>query len=232
MQKVLRVAVCQPLAFLVCSGLLGLGGCVVTSIRAPTASSHASMEEFLALASSSPARLWAGSVSEKVTQAVADFRNRKLLSSGKIYGESLRNFDFRNRCPSEIEAEMGKRGCLRSNDVLKNPLSHAPLLTKDGQTVPMTVFLCQDGGAVRLKPSGDPTSRFRLQPTVSQSLRYPFDSRFDSFDDEVVKVDTFGNAIPKWTKDLNPEITEAAEQSAWVQIWADDAHTDLRSDCR
>ena len=207
--------------------LLNLTACV----SVPRVDREIMMEKFVAIAEAQPDHIWSAHVSEKVSKAIADFYGRKKLNSGKIYGESVRLYDLRNKCAWNIDNDLQKMGCTRTIDVLKNPDTKKPLLTSQGNTIPMTVFLCPDGGVVRVKPEGDTISKFKSQPLASKALRYPFDSKFENFDDEIVKVDNFGNAIPKWTKDLNPKLTVPAEQPNWIEGWADDAHTDLKSDC-
>lgn len=189
------------------------------------------IEEFTTLAHFKNDQIWSPVLSSKTRQAIYDYNHKKKLNSGKIYGNSVRHYDVRNKCPTDIEQEMVQLGCQRKEDVLKDPKTNKPLMTHQLQTIPMVAFICPDGGVVRLKPQGDPMNKYRAQPSVSKVLRYPFNSKFENFTDEVAKIDNFGNIIPKWAKDLNPNLGKLDEKSKLVQAWADDAHTDLRLDC-
>ena len=204
---------------------------LICCVSAPPLDREGRVKKFVSIAETSPDRLWSPNLSETTHKAISDYQVGKKLSSGKIYGESVRAYDLRNKCASDIDRELKQLGCGKKTDVLKNPHTKSPLLTSSGQTIPMVVFLCPDGGVVRLKPQGDPTSKFKPQPLASKALRYPFDSKFENFDDERVKIDNFGNAIPKWPKDLNPELASSKDQPQIIEGWADDAHTDLKLDC-
>ena len=164
---------------------------------------------------------------EKVKKAIRDYRARRVVGKDRIYGESVRSLDLRNKTASQVDSQMKALHCPRKEDVLKNPASHTPLQDSSGHSIPMISYLCPDGGVVRVKPEGDPTSKFRPQPHASKSLRYPYDSKFETFDDEIVKVDNFGNIIPKWAKDLNRVYLSDMEQKSFIEGWANDAHTDL-----
>ncbi len=183
---------------------------------------------FLEVLSAHPEQVWSPSLSLEAKQAIADYRLKKKLPNGEIYGASVRAYDLRDKCFSEIDQEMKKLECKRKEDVLKDPKTKNPLKTGSGKTIPLIVYLCSDGGVVRVKPAGDPTSKLRSQPLTSKALRYPYNSKFDNFDDERVKVDNFGNAIPKWTKDMNPSLVHSKESGDIIEAWADDAHTDLK----
>jgi hypothetical protein len=130
-----------------------------------------------------------------------------------------------------MESALSKMKCQKKEDVLKNPQTHDPLRDSDGHTIPMIVYLCDDGGVFRFKPKGDPTNRFRKDPDASKSLRYPSDSLFENFDDEVIKVDNSGHAVPKWPKDLNLADIDEKNRAAVIQDWANDAHTFIKLDC-
>lgn len=189
------------------------------------------MQKFVSFAETYPDRIWTKEPNAKLKHAIQDYREKKVLASGQIYGAVARNYSLLNKCAEEVQKEMIQQNCKEKTDVLKAPKTNQPLLNQKGQTIPLLVYLCEDGSVVRLKPEGDPTSKFKPQPLASKALRYPFDSKFENFDDEVVKVDNFGNAIPKWTKDMNPELTKPGEQADFIQGWADDAHTDLKLNC-
>jgi hypothetical protein len=188
-------------------------------------------EKFALLASLQSERIWSPHLSPVARRATRDYTRRKKIGASLIYGDSVRKYDLRNKCAATIEADLTQLGCKKQMSVLKNVYkNNEPVRLTNGKTVPLVAYLCPDGGAVRLKPEGDPTSKFMTQPIVSKALRYPYDSKFDNFDDEVLKVDNLGNAIPKWQKDLNPEISHPSEQKDWIKGWALGAHTDLKLD--
>lgn len=190
-------------------------------------------EQFAQIASQQPQNIWSQHLDSKTTRAISDYLGHRKLRSGKIYGESVRTLDLRGKCPEDLKKTLQQQQqCLLQNDFIKNSRTHAPMLDSQGQKIPMLVYLCPDGGVVRIKPSGDPTSRFRPQPHASKALRYPFDASFESFDDERVKIDHSGNPIPKWAKDLNPELSLPNGREELVESWAEDAHADLGLDCR
>ena len=199
------------------------------------------LTEFVAVIKSHPDQIWSKTISLKTRDTIKDYKRETKLKTGEIYGYSVRTYDLRGKCAKEIDMDMQKLKCLRKDDVLKNPDTKQPLLTTKKEhsvpgavpmTIPMISYLCLDGGVVRLKPEGDPTSKFKPQPLASKALRYPFDSKFENFDDEIVKVDNDGNVIPKWIKDLNVAEIPREDQSDFIKGWADDAHTDLKMDCK
>ena len=57
-----------------------------------------------------------------------------------------------------------------------------------------------DGSIVRVKPDGDPTSKFRLQPHASKSVSSPPDGDCRNFEDEGFKADNDENSMPKGTQ--------------------------------
>lgn len=185
------------------------------------------MEEFLEAIHEHPEQVWSERLNPKAKIAIRDYDGHLKLKNGMYYGESVRHFDLRKRNAREIDDQMRKTHCERKSDVLKNPNTGKALQDFAGNVIPLIIYLCPDGGVVRIKPNGDPTSKFRPQPHGSKALRFPFDSKFESFDDEVVKVDNFGNAIPKWTQDMNPAFQVKDSHRNLIEGWAEDAHTDL-----
>ncbi len=206
---------------------ISLAACSIAPLG-PVSSSH----PFLKALKSSPSQIWAAQVNEKLKQTVTDFNAHRALENGAEYGKSIRTLELQGKCAADLDQELSQMSCKRVNDVLKEPKHNQPLRTQDGKTIPMISYLCPDGGVVRVKPSGDPMSRFRPQPHASKSLRYPYDSTFETFDDEIVKVDNHGNAIPKWVKDLNLNEISTDQKSAYIEDWANDAHTDLLVRCK
>lgn len=166
-----------------------------------------------------PERVFSPNVSEKVKQCLKDFGTRLLLPNGLSYGESARNYQLRNKTLRQVTTDMRDLGCSHRVDFIRDPLSHAPKLFR-GETIPLWVFVCPDGGVIRVKPQGDPLSTHRPQLHGSKALRYPFDAKFENYSDEVVKVDDEGIAVPKSRGDLGPVHLMTG--------WGEDAHMDLR----
>ena len=196
------------------------GGCASSSL-------HIKEDRFLSVLNSQPELVWSPQVGERVRKAIADFKAHKVVKDRMEYGASVRTFSLEKKSASEIDHHFKSIQCFKKKDVLKNPKTQDPLIDKKGEKIPMIIYLCPDGGVVRIKPQGDSTSRFRPQPHGSKSLRFPYNGKFESFDDEVVKVDNAGNPIPKWTRDLNPLYGDSETQREFVEGWAQDAHTDL-----
>jgi hypothetical protein len=186
---------------------------------------------FLDRLASQPDQIWAPGVDPKVKNATSDFLARKKLPNGKIYGDSIRTFSLEGQCLKDLDQKLRQMECERKDDVIKEPQSKKPILTAEGKRVPLWVYLCSDGGVVRIKPEGDSTNKRRPQPHSSKALRYPFNSKFETFDDEIVKIDNSGNPIPKWPKDLDTTFLSTQDKTPYLDSWANDAHTDLRQDC-
>lgn len=176
-------------------------------------------EQFLAFRAAHPESVFAPSVSKKVRACLRDYESGALLPNGLVYGGSVRRYALDGKSARQVRADMKALRCPLREDVLREPRENRPILYR-GRTIPMWAFLCPDGGVVRVKPDGDPSSSYRPEPHAIKSLRYPFDSSFTSFADEIVKVDEQGNAIPKSRADL--------DAPGLVDGWADDGHTDLR----
>jgi hypothetical protein len=158
---------------------------------------------------------------EKTMKSLQDYREHRILSNGREYGSVARSFRLQGKSALEVKLAFAPLGCPLKEDVIREPKANSPLLNPQGQPSPLWIWICEDGSVVRIKPEGDPTNRFRPQPHGSKSLRYPADGKFESFEDETIKIDEEGNPIAKWPKDLqvaDPKILNA---------WADRAHSDL-----
>jgi hypothetical protein len=156
----------------------------------------------------------------RVWKVLESYRNRQRLPNGARYGNSVRNYSLEGRAAAEIRQDMKRMGCVRRVDVLRNPANNLPI-SYQGRTLPLWVFLCRDGGFVRIKPKGDPTNLHRSGVHGNKGLRFPYNSDFRNFSDEIVKVDNAGNPVPKSIVDLGPKDL--------IDGWADDAHTNLVS---
>lgn len=140
-----------------------------------------------------------------------------------IYGDTVRYLNLRGESAKSLKSIMNTLHCPLTEDVIRDPQKNEPVMDKSGHTSPIWIWTCPDGGIVRAKPDGDPTSKYRPQPHASKALRYPVDgSKAVSFNDETAKIDNEGHILPKWTKDLNTTDSEA------VNAWANATHTDLK----
>lgn len=167
-----------------------------------------------------PSEVFARTIDQKTRDCLEAYQLCKKLSNGLHYGDTVRQYELRNKTLAEVRKDMKKMKCAFKEDVIRDPGSNQPKLYRQ-HTIPIWIFLCADGGVVRVKPKGDPTNQFRPQIHGSKSLRYPFDAKFENFSDEVVKIDPEGNAIPKSRADLAPQHL--------VSGWSADAHSDLKS---
>lgn len=165
-----------------------------------------------------PERIWASELPKNVIQAKEDFENRKRLPNQKTYGAVARSYTLEDKTAKEIDSDMKHLGCKKESAwILKYP-ENKPIIYQ-GKKLPLISYLCSDGSVVRIKPQGDATSPYRPQPHGSIALRYPYDSQYRNFDDEVSKVDNEGNLLPKSPREL--------KDKTLVNEWAEDAHTDL-----
>lgn len=135
----------------------------------------------------------------------------------KIFGTVAKSLHFTVPTIDEIEEIMKANDCRKKVDVLKG-LDQKPTLTRRGNTIPLWIWLCEEGTVVRVKPKGDPTSKYNRNAHGSVSLRYPCDAPYNSFDDEMLKVDNNGNPIPKWSRELDSKDPEV------IESWAHSAH--------
>lgn len=186
--------------------------------------SHAFFDAFQAAC---PEQIWKPELDEKAKNALEDYTAKRKLASGKSYGESVRKYKMGGKGAEQIAREMQALGCKRQDDVLKDFKTHEPVKDAKGSTIPLVVFLCDDGGVVRYKPAGDPLSKFRPQPHGSKCLRYPADAEFKNFDDEMLKVDEDGRALPKSPRDLAQVFRDKDIQAKFTDGWAEDVHSDL-----
>lgn len=191
---------------------------------------HSKANSFYKILKQDPQSIWSVAISDKVKTTLGDYNSHKIIYiDGRAleYGGSVRDFNVQGLSFVAIEEGMQQRQCKKEIDYVKDPQTHNFVKDAQGDTVLMIVFLCPDGGVVRVKPKGDPTSKFRPMPHASKSLRYPHNAAYKNFDDEIIKVDNNGYAIPKWAKDLKIISKDKNIQDQWVEDWANDAHTNL-----
>jgi hypothetical protein len=81
---------------------------------------------------------------------------------------------------------------------------------------------------VRLKPEGDPTSRFRPQPHLSISVLYPPGSSGHDFNNEAFKVDQCGRPLPKFAEHArNPYASASPAGKKFLDDLASQTHVNL-----
>lgn len=176
-----------------------------------------------------PDAVWNPGVNSKLKDSLRAFKNHRKLSNGLAYGSMVQHLNLEGLCPEKIEAWAAQHACSRQDDVLKEPKRNAPIHDTHGNTIPLVSYLCPDGGVIRTKPQGDPTSPFDRAPLASIAMRFFGSDRYENFSDEAFKIDSAGLAIPKWPKDLNLELQGLSKKNrkAYVDEWARDAHTHL-----
>jgi hypothetical protein len=208
----------EPLKLTLCIALFACIAGAADSVR------------FFQLIEQNPSAVWAQSLDAKTKDSVNSYVKQAKLPNGLLYGNSVRNFDLSKLCDSQIKSWASKRGCEEKDDVLKRPEDNQPIHDSHGKTVPLISFLCKDGGVIRMKPIGDPTSKYP-NPSVVKALRYFGSDRYDDFSDEAFKVDNQGRAVPKWGKDLNtalPGLEDEQVKKAYFADWGRDSHTELK----
>ncbi|MBS1959996.1 MAG: hypothetical protein JST80_11020 [Bdellovibrionales bacterium] len=149
--------------------------------------------------------------------ALKAYANGEACPSGAKVGATARDLQFVLPTLDEVEESMKTHECKKHIDVLKG-LDGKAYTTKRGNTIPLWVWMCSDGTVVRVKPFGDPTSKFNRKPHGSVALRYPCDAKYETFDDEMFKFDANGNPIPKWARELDSKDPDT------IETWAHAAH--------
>jgi hypothetical protein len=179
-----------------------------------------------------PELIWAKSISPALTQSLHAYQQRQKLANGVAYGSVIRSLDISGKCPSDLEAWAKAHSCTRQDDVIRTPKDNQPFHDAQGKTIPLVSFLCPDGGVIRMKPDGDSSQPKRPEPDAVKAMRFYGVDRYANFSDEAFKVDNAGLAVPKWPKDLNTDLdglrSDPKALSAYLDEWADDAHTDLK----
>ncbi len=156
--------------------------------------------------------------------------DQQMALQGYLKGESCPNgqrlglvamkLQFTVPTLDEVEEAMKNNDCKKKIDVLKD-LNQKPHKTAKGNTIPIWIWMCNEGTVVRVKPLGDPTSKYNRKPHGSVAIRYPCDAPYNSFEDEMFKVDNNGNPIPKWARELDSKDPEV------IESWAHSAHFSL-----
>lgn len=178
-----------------------------------------SKKEFSALLREHPEKVWVESISSPLKAAIQAYNSKEKLKNGKVYGASVRNYSLEGKCPAEVEKDMKQLGCAKKEDVIREPAKNSPIVGPDGRTSPIWQFVCADGGVVKIKPEGDPTSKFTPFPHGSRTLRYPAEAEYRDYRDEIAKVSEEGQIVPRSPADLGPKNL--------VDAWSKTSHIPL-----
>jgi hypothetical protein len=178
--------------------------------------------KFLNFISAQPGEVFSENINEHVRSSLNDYNNHERIDSDKpmVYGDSVRKYSLEGKTAEQIHLDLSALDCEMKENVIREPINNKPILYNN-HTIPLVVYLCADGGVVRLKPLGDPTNKLRPEPHASKALRYPYNSKYENYSDETVKVDNFGNAIPKSRADL--------KSKDFIEGWFEDGHTGLKN---
>jgi hypothetical protein len=175
-----------------------------------------------------PDAVWSDTLDPEVRQSVQEYKSGKTLATGQVYGASVKALDLRGKTAAEIDEILLNRGFKRFADVIRDPKTHQPLLDASGRQTPMIVYVHADGGMVRVKPQGDPTSKFRPQPDLSKSVRHPYDADYRDYSREAFKVDSLGRPLPKSPADLKNPYEGTPLKDTFADGWADTVHIDVK----
>lgn len=178
---------------------------------------------FQELLAKNPSLIWNTQLTPRTEQAISAYKRG-------ILGKSVQNLDLRNKTADEVRTELVKRGFQREMGVIKDVRTGQPVINpRTGRAVPMEIWTNADGGMVRLKPEGDPTSRFRPQAHLSISVLYPPGASGHDFNNEAFKVDHRGNPLPKWATDArNPFAAASPAGKKFLDDLASQTHINLK----
>lgn len=178
---------------------------------------------FAELVAKNPGLIWSTQMTPRTEQALKAFAHGTL-------GGSVKGLDLRNRTAAEVRQELTRRGFISEMGVITDVRTGKPVVNpKTGKPVPMEIWTHRDGGMVRIKPDGDPTSRHRPAPHLSVSVLYPPGASGHDFNNEAFKVDFAGNALPKWASDArNPFPVASPAGKRFLDDLAGRTHVNLR----
>jgi hypothetical protein len=178
---------------------------------------------FAELVARNPGMIWNTQLTPRTEQAI------KAFAAGTL-GASVKGLDLRNRTAAEVQTELTRRGFVRELSHIRDVRTGQPVLNpKTGKPVPMEIWTHRDGGMVRIKPEGDPTSRHRPLPHLSVAVLYPPGASGHDFNNEAFKVDFAGNALPKWAADArNPYPAASPAGKRFLDDLAGRTHVNLR----
>jgi hypothetical protein len=149
--------------------------------------------------------------------------------TGEQIHDDLINKGFRHKRELLTVDVNGKR-----EFVLSRPDASGKLTTADpkhSDIVPQDIYTHSDGGMVRVKPEGDPSSPFRPQAHANKSVMYNPKNGTD-FNNEAFKVTNNGDPVPKSAfgpTGMKPKsaVGTQGEYKGYRDQIMDDAHTDL-----
>ena len=171
-----------------------------------------------------PSAIWNTQAMSPLTKAALTAYRR-----GQI-GNSVRGLDLKGKSVEGIRSELRQRGFQQEVVPLRDFKTGRPIVNpRTGKAVPMEVWSHPDGGMVRLKPEGDPSSKHRPQPHASLSVKYPPDASGHDFNYEAFKLDGSGNPLPKWAQDANNPFGDTPAGKRFYDDLADRTHVDLQS---
>lgn len=178
---------------------------------------------FQEILAKNPAMIWSTALTPRTEQAL------KAYARG-ILGKSVQQMDLRDKTSQEVRQELTKRGFQREMGVIKDVRTGQPVINpKTGKAVPMEIWTHADGGMVRLKPDGDPTSRFRPQAHLSISVLYPPGASGHDFNNEAFKIDHNGRPLPKFAEHArNPYAAASPAGKKFFDDLASQTHVNLK----
>lgn len=166
--------------------------------------------------------VWAKELAPATRQAVAKFNNPK-----SSYGKSVKHVDLRNKSFKAIDKLLLDRGFKKEVGSIYDPASGGPLKDASGTVAKQVFYLHTDGGMIRIKPEGHPGS-MRPAPHASKAVRNPANASHTDFNFEAFKVDSAGNAQPKYPKDMqSPYTAHSPKAGRLMDSWASTVHTYL-----
>lgn len=178
---------------------------------------------FAELVARNPGLIWNTQLTPRTEQAI------KAFAAGTL-GGSVKQLDLRNRTAAEVRTELTRRGFVQEMAHITDVRTGKPVVNPTtGKAVPMEIWTHRDGGMVRIKPEGDPTSRHRPAPHLSIAVLYPPGASGHDFNNEAFKVDFAGNALPKWASDArNPFPAASPAGKRFLDDLAGRTHANLR----
>lgn len=176
--------------------------------------------------------LWKYPVAPKIKNALSDYFDGREVSPGVKLGEKVRVLDIRNQTIDSVRKLALKNGFRFVEcpfwDFSKTPNERLPerlperLKDERGEFVPLWVFIHTDGSKIRVKPKGDPKSKYRPFPDATKSLVFPPGSDPCDYSNEVFLIDHQGLPLPK-----QPGALSSVENSSLYNEWAERTHSRL-----
>ncbi|MEB3223714.1 MAG: hypothetical protein VKS61_16690 [Candidatus Sericytochromatia bacterium] len=177
---------------------------------------------FAELVARNPDLVWSTQMTPRTEQAIKAFKAGHL-------GASVKALDLRGLEVGEVRVELKRRGfTVQQAHVVDIHTGQPKRHPGTGRPIPMEIWTHPDGGVVRIKPEGDPLSRYRPQPHLSIAVRYPPKASASDFNNEAFKVDHTGLPLPKWAADArNPHAANSPAGMRFLDDLASRTHVDL-----